>query len=51
MAANSSLQITLQPMRQQTGLRKSDRDWTGLTNASERRRMQNRLNQRAYCES
>ncbi|KAH7029818.1 uncharacterized protein B0I36DRAFT_326394 [Microdochium trichocladiopsis] len=44
------MHISLQPMRQQASLRNGDRDWTGVTSAKERRRLQNRLNQRALYE-
>lgn len=32
---------------QQLALRDSDEDWTGITNPAARRKLQNRLNQRA----
>ncbi|KAH6646717.1 hypothetical protein BKA67DRAFT_580381 [Truncatella angustata] len=40
--------VTLVPMFQQIEVRNSDDDWTGVTSAAERRKLQNRLNQRAY---
>jgi len=35
-------------MAPQLQARKPDEDWTGVTSTVERRRLQNRLNQRAY---
>lgn len=38
-------------MQQQKEVRKPDDDWTGLSDAAERRKRQNRLNQRIYSTS
>ena len=46
----SPLLIPLQPMMQQVDLRAPEDDWTGVTRASERRKIQNRLHQRAYSK-
>lgn len=40
--------ITLGLMPQQTEVRRPNDDWTGVTSTAERRKLQNRLNQRAY---
>ncbi|KAH8703275.1 hypothetical protein BGW36DRAFT_354703 [Talaromyces proteolyticus] len=40
--------IPLVRMRQQDGIRMPQDDWTGVTNRESRRKLQNRLNQRAY---
>ncbi|ETS79353.1 hypothetical protein PFICI_09206 [Pestalotiopsis fici W106-1] len=40
--------LPLQAMSQQRYVQSQDDDWTGVTSTSERRRLQNRLNQRAY---
>jgi hypothetical protein len=40
--------VTLGRMPQQLEVRTSDDDWTGLTSAEQRRKLQNRLNQRIY---
>jgi len=40
--------LTLEPMPQQLGVRVAGDDWTGITSTKERRKLQNRLNQRAY---
>jgi hypothetical protein len=39
--------IQLGKMPQVVNVRHTEEDWTGLTNATERRKLQNRLNQRA----
>lgn len=41
-------QIELIRMSQQAAIRKPEDDWTGIINRTERRRLQNRLNQRIY---
>lgn len=38
-------------MPQRREVRKPDDDWTGITSAAERRKLQNRLNQRLYRKS
>lgn len=43
--------IMLEPMTQQPPFLGLEDDWTGVTNSAERRRVQNRLNQRAYSTS
>jgi hypothetical protein len=40
--------VLLEQMPQQAEVRAPEDDWTGLTNAAERRKLQNRLNQRLY---
>lgn len=40
--------LALQAMPQQHHIHSQDDDWTGVTSTSERRKLQNRLNQRAY---
>jgi hypothetical protein len=40
--------IELAQMKQQTEMRCPEDDWTGLTDAAARRKLQNRLNQRIY---
>lgn len=42
--------IVLEPMKQQRGIRTWDDDWSGMTDAVKRRRLQNRMTQRAYRE-
>jgi len=42
--------IQLLPMRQTAEAKVQSEDWTGLTGAKERRKLQNRLNQRARSE-
>jgi hypothetical protein len=49
-ASNGNSSIALGPMRQRTEVRSPDDDWTGVTSTVERRKLQNRLNQRAYRE-
>ncbi len=44
----SPLVVQLAQMRQQTEVRGPEDDWTGLTDAAARRKLQNRLNQRIY---
>ena len=43
--------LVLERMQQQSGLLGAEDDWTGVTSSAERRRVQNRINQRAYRES
>jgi hypothetical protein len=40
--------IQLARMSQQAAIRKPEDDWTGTTDRTERRKLQNRLNQRTY---
>lgn len=42
--------IHLSQMPHQVELRDWGEDWTGMASAAERRKLQNRLNQRAYRE-
>lgn len=42
--------IELSDMVQRREIRTASEDWTGKTSSAERRRLQNRLNQRAYGE-
>ena len=42
------ISIALGPMRQRTEVRSLEDDWTGVTSTADRRKLQNRLNQRAY---
>ena len=42
--------VLLQRMPQQAEVRASEDDWTGRTDAAERRKLQNRLHQRAYSK-
>ncbi|KAJ9649551.1 hypothetical protein H2199_000327 [Coniosporium tulheliwenetii] len=42
--------ISLERMPQQVEVLASEDDWTGLSNSAARRRLQNRLNQRAYTK-
>lgn len=48
--AIASQSMVLERMPQQPALLGSMDDWTGLTNAADRRKVQNRLNQRIYSE-
>lgn len=47
MSSESAI-IPLGQMPQQAGIRNQKDDWTGIVDRTERRRLQNRLNQRAY---
>lgn len=40
--------IPLGQMPQQTGIRAQKDDWTGIIDRTQRRKLQNRLNQRAF---
>lgn len=40
--------IKLSDMAQRREIRTADEDWTGTTSSARRRKLQNRLNQRAY---
>lgn len=42
--------IEQRDMTQRREIRTASEDWTGKTSSAERRRLQNRLNQRAYGE-
>lgn len=42
--------IVLSDMVQRREIRAADEDWTGTTSGARRRKLQNRLNQRAYGE-
>ena len=42
--------LSIELMPQQAGLRAIAEDWTGVTDRKERRKLQNRLNQRAWSE-
>ncbi|KAJ9483578.1 hypothetical protein VN97_g9823 [Penicillium thymicola] len=46
--APGNQQIELIRMSQQAAIRKPEDDWTGIINRTERRKLQNRLNQRIY---
>ncbi|KAJ9144486.1 hypothetical protein NKR23_g5954 [Pleurostoma richardsiae] len=52
MDDSSSLQqrvrIVVQPMSHQSEVRKAGEDWSGVTSTDQRRKLQNRLNQRAH---
>lgn len=43
-----TLAIPLAQMRQQAGIRLPEDDWTGVTDREARKKLQNRLNQRAH---
>lgn len=47
---SNTAEIELALMPQQSGIRASSEDWTGVTNRAKRRKLQNLLNQRAYRE-
>lgn len=47
----SPSKIEVRRMAQQSEVRTSEDDWTGVKDAAERRKLQNRLNQRIYRES
>jgi hypothetical protein len=47
-AVPTPIGIELARMSKQNGVRKPGDDWTGITSASERRKLQNRLSQRRY---
>jgi hypothetical protein len=40
--------VELTQMKHQVEVRGPEDDWTGITNAAERRKLQNRLHQRTY---
>lgn len=46
--ASSSTRVSLGTMSQQALVREPEDDWTGTADRERRRRLQNRLNQRAY---
>lgn len=46
--ASDSQRIELIRMSQQEAIRKPEDDWTGIIDRTERRKLQNRLNQRTY---
>jgi hypothetical protein len=46
----SALAIEVTLMRPQIGLRSQEEDWTGKTDPIERRKLQNRLSQRAHSQ-
>jgi len=46
--ADGEVSIQLAPMQQLNEVTRTEDDWTGLTDSSARRKLQNRLNQRAY---
>ena len=46
--ASDSQRIELIRMSQQEAIRKPEDDWTGVIDRTERRKLQNRLNQRTY---
>jgi hypothetical protein len=47
-SSSPSPPVLLSRMLQQAEVRNPEDDWTGKTNAAERRKLQNRLNQRIY---
>jgi hypothetical protein len=47
-ASETAAKIPLGRMQSQREVRTMEDDWTGLTDAAERRKLQNRLNQRIY---
>ncbi|KFY82731.1 hypothetical protein V500_10361 [Pseudogymnoascus sp. VKM F-4518 (FW-2643)] len=47
---SGNVSILLELMPQQHGIRHPEDDWTGLSNPVERRKLQNRIHQRAYRE-
>jgi hypothetical protein len=42
--------VRLEEMAQQTGLLKPEEDWTGVSDPKMRRRLQNRINYRAWSK-
>lgn len=49
-SASSSIGISLGSMSQQALVQKPEDDWTGTVDRERRRRLQNRLNQRAFSK-
>lgn len=47
---SGNVSILLELMPQQHGIRHPEDDWTGLSNPVERRKLQNRIHQRAYSK-
>jgi hypothetical protein len=47
MSSESAI-IPFAQMPQQAGIRNQKEDWTGIVDQKERRKLQNRLNQRAF---